>query len=274
MTDSEHSGNLWRGVDLSGITLVLGVGAGRLVELLARGALESGGLIVLAGYARAALGASDHLAATLPIERLCCRSRRLPLLDSSVDLCVINGSLREVPVTHYRTLLEEVWRVLTPGGHLRVSDLIAPGGDPSTVTWLRRTKIIAELGQALGRPVALHADVRALAEAMRDVGFESMAVSLLPGYGLTDEWLSDTAEAIRAMASRVGDPEVRRKLLESDLRALIASYRAGGQRAAERFVMRGNKVGNLALDMETAGAEEVLAARDTDPDLTHADELP
>ena len=265
MTVNEQSADLWRGVDLSGITLVLGVGAGRLVELLAQEALQADGLVVLTSYARAALATSAELSATLPIERLCCRPRHLPLADASVDLCVVNGSLREVPVTHYRTFLEELWRVLTPGGHLRISDLIAPSGSPSGATWERRSAMIAELGHAMGRPVALHADPVALAAAMREVGFESMAVSLLPGYALTDEWLSDTIEAIRAMASRVGDPELRRKLLDDDLRALIASYRAGDQRAAERFVMRGNRVGDLALDMETAGTEEVLAARDDDP---------
>jgi SAM-dependent methyltransferase len=265
MTDSEQSNDLWRGVGLSGITLVLGVGAGRLVELLAQEALQAGGLVVLASYARSALDTCAELSARLPIERLCARPRHLPLADASVDLCVINGSLRETPVARYRTLLEELWRVLVPGGHLRVADLIAPSGEPTGATWARRSAMIAELGQALGRPVALHADVRALAEAMREVGYESMAVSLLPGYALTDEWLSDTIEAIRAMSSRVADPEIRRKLLDRDLRALIASYRAGDQRAAERFAMRGNKVGNLALDMETAGTEEVLAARDEAP---------
>jgi len=263
MTEREQTdADLWSGVDLSGIVLVLGFGTGQLVQLLAEEALRAGGAVLLAGHSRATLASWHERVVGLPaVELLCCRYRELPLADASVDLCVINGTLREVPVPHYRTQLEEIWRVLVPGGQLRVSDLLAPSAEPYGRAWRARCELITHLGEALGKPVALNADVQALAVAMRAVGFESMAVSLLPGLALTDEWLGDTVEAVQTMASRVADSGVRRSLLETDVAALVSAYRAGRQRAAERFTMRGSKVGNLALDMETAGTAQVLAAR-------------
>ncbi|MEN6479248.1 MAG: class I SAM-dependent methyltransferase [Anaerolineales bacterium] len=270
MTEQQSASNeLWRGVDLSGITLVLGIGTGQLVELLAEEAQRAGGTVVLTSYSRAALSAHFDRVGPLPIERLCCRARELPLADSSVDLCVVNGSLREVPPAHYRAFLEELWRVLVPGGAVRISDLLPPSDALYGRAWRQRCDLITHLGEALGVPVALYADVRALAEAMQAVGFESMAVSLLPGYGLTDDWLSETVEAVTTMLSRVADPETRRTLRDVELPALIAAYRLGDQRAAERFVTRGNKIGDLALDMETAGTEQELAPRDDDDDHHH-----
>ncbi|MGI6374705.1 MAG: class I SAM-dependent methyltransferase [Anaerolineae bacterium] len=267
MTVREQAGaDLWSGVDLSGVTLVIGLGTGQLLQLLAEEAQRAGGIVVLASYLQPALAAVAELAAHLPVERVCCRPRELPLADGTVDLCVVNASLREVPLPHYRTFLDELWRVLVPGGHLRISDVLAPTDAPTALTWRRRCDLITRLGQALGRPVALHADARALAIAMQEVGYESMAVSLLPGVSLTSEWLGETVEAIRAMVSRVSDAELRQELLERELPALIAAFQRGDQRAADRFVVRGNKVGNLALDMETAGTAEVLAARDDEGD--------
>lgn len=266
MSEREQVGaDLWSGVDLSGITLVIGLGTGQLLEMLAVEAQQAGGLVVLVSYLQPALEAAGDLATQLPIERVHCRSRQLPLADGSVDLCVVNGSLRDVPVPHYRTFLDELWRILVPGGHLRISDILPASDSPEALTWRRRCDLISRLGHAMGQPVALHADARALAKAMQETGYESMAISLLPGLALTPEWLGETVEAIRSMVSRVGDAHVRDDIIEVDIPALIASFRHGEQRAADRFVVRGNRVGNLALDMETAGTEAVLAARDDEP---------
>ena len=90
------------------------------------------------------------------------------------------------------------------------------------------------------------------------VGFEDLALSFLPGYGLTDAWLEETVNAIRNMAGRVGDHILRSEILNRDVGRLVAAYAQGDQRAAERFVLQGVKVGDLALSMESSFTEEDL----------------
>ena len=52
--------------------------------------------------------------------------------------------------------------------------------------------------------------------------------------------------------------ELRDQILNQDLQQLIASYTRGGQRAAERFVLQGTKIGDMALTMEAPFTEEDL----------------
>jgi len=254
-----HSeGELWRGIDFSGLTVVLGIGTGQLIAILNQQAHLAGGQLLVTSR-------KPHLLKTLlsfqeegPLTLLLAHPRHLPLIDECADLVVINGILREIPESGFRTLFEEIWRILVPGGNLRISDVIEPLQMDYNQAWSERNRIVRKLGEALGRPTALSVDIKKAANALRAVGFADLGVSLLPGYNLTDAWLEDTVNAIRMMASRVSNPQVRSELAHKDVNRLVSAYKKGGQRAAERFVLRAKKVGNLSLDMEASFTEDDL----------------
>jgi hypothetical protein len=71
---------------------------------------------------------------------------------------------------------------------------------------------------------------------------------------------------VRAIASRVGDPYLRQQIIEEGLPRLVSAYQQGDQRAAERFVIKGVRPGDLALDMEASFTEEDLIDLDDDAD--------
>lgn len=260
--DAEHE-TLWRGTDLSGNTVVIGQGEGHLIETLARQAAASGGgQVIVLGYRQDELSDLRGRLGELSVSYVNARSRIIPLRDATVDLLVMNGSLRQVPSAALYSLFEEVWRVLVPGGQLRIADIIEPSEAPYNSAWRERNALIARVAEALKRPVALYANLKATAETLTTIGFENLAVSLLPGYPLTEAWLENTEEAVMAMASRLVDPELRQQVLEHDLARLLRAYRSGKQRAPERFVLRGSKVGNLSLDMEASFTEDDLVGDD------------
>jgi len=249
---------LWRGVDFSGATRVLGGGTGRLIELLAEQvALSSGALAVLAYK-------SDQLLALTPLRErglvtlMQARTRHLPVLSETVDLVVVNGSLREVPSDRYEVLFNEVWRALTPGGRLRISEIIQPAPAPYNRPWTIRNVIVRKIAEALGRPTALAVDLHNAAQALRSAGFENINLALLAGYALTQDWLDETIDATRAMASRLADRRLRQEVIEHDLEQLVEAFSQGDQRAAERFVIAASKVGDLALTMEADLTEDDL----------------
>ncbi len=186
------------------------------------------------------------------------RYRQIPLLSETVDLLVVNGVLREVPESRLMAIFEEFWRVLVPGGQIRISDIIEPTSGDRTLAWAERNRIVRKLGAWLEMPTALSVNLPEAAKAMRSAGFENPRVTILPGYALTDAWLEETVNAIRNMASRLVDRGKRDEVLERDINRLIASYTQGEQRAAERFVLSGRKVGSLALEMEASFTEEDL----------------
>ncbi len=263
-TQSEQD-PLWRGIDLSGITVVLGPAGGMLLQTLAEQAAAIGGETVIAiGYEIEPLQQIQPLAATLPLAGINARIRQLPLLDESVDLLVMNGTLRQVPLRHLETMLEELWRVLVPGGQLRIADIMEPSEVAYNEAWRLRNEIVSMLGQALEQPVALYVNLRDAAAALTRVGFEELSVTLLPGMPLTEGWLEATREAVQAMASRVGDPALRRAIIEVYLPELVAAYQQGEQRAAERFVLSGRKIGDLALNMQASFTEDDLVEDDDD----------
>jgi ubiquinone/menaquinone biosynthesis C-methylase UbiE len=256
---------LWRGIDLSGITAVLGPAGGMLLQALAeQAAALGGGTVVALGFELEQLQQIQPLAATMPLAPVNARLRQLPLLDESVDLLVMNGTLRQVPLGRLDAMLEEIWRVLVPGGQLRVADVIEPSEADYNEAWRLRNQIVSMLGQALEQPVAMYVNLRDAAAAITRVGFEDLAVTLLPGMPLTDEWLEATREALQAMASRVGDPALRRAIIEVYLPELVDTYQRGEQRAAERFVLSGRKIGDLALDMQASFTEDDLVDDDDD----------
>ena len=249
---------IWRGVDFSGLTVALGVGTGRLIGLLnKRVAVSQGSLVVVSNHL-------DRLKTLIPLMKkgpltlIYGLPRQLPVLKGVVDLLVVNGILRQIPQRELEVMFEELWRALVPGGRLRISDVIEPSPAAYNRAWAERNRIARKLGKTLGRPTALSVDLRGAGAALRAVGFENLHVSILPGYGLTDNWLEETVNAMRAMAARITDRQARNEILQQDVNRLIGAYAQGGQRAAERFVLQGTKAGDLALDMEASFAESDL----------------
>lgn len=248
----------WRGIDLSGITVVLGVGTGRQIELLTRQIAASGGHLLVLAPDSSQLGAVRPLRVEGPLTPMLGRTRSIPVLTETVDLLVINGVLREAPTRRLRTVAEEMWRVLVPGGRLRISDIIEPTEAADQRAWSERNRIVRRLADSLARPTALSVDLPAAATALQEAGFQNLGLSFLPGYALTEAWLEETVNAVRAMVSRLVDPQVRHEIVEQDLSALVDAYSAGQQRAPQRFVLQGSKPGDLALDMEASFTEEDL----------------
>jgi SAM-dependent methyltransferase len=248
----------WRGIDLSGVTVVLGVGTGRQIELLNQEIAASGGHLLVLAADRAQLGAVLPLRDHGPLTLIQGRIRQISVLSETVDLLVVNGLLREVPTRRLRAMAEELWRVLVPGGQLRISDIIEPTEAEDNHAWAERNRIVRKLADALERPTALSVDLPAAAAALQSAGFQDLGLSFLPGYALTDAWLEETVNAIRAMASRVVDRQLRHEIVEQDLSDLVGAYAAGQQRAPQRFVLQGSKPGDLALDMEASFTEEDL----------------
>jgi ubiquinone/menaquinone biosynthesis C-methylase UbiE len=256
--DNQAGQALWRGIDFSGITVIVGVGTGRMIELVAQRVAASDGRLIVVDPRSRRLETLEELAREgllLPIQG---RQRQIPVVSETVDLLVVNGVLREVPEARLTAIFEEYWRVLVPGGQLRVSDIIAPLDAEHNLAWQERNRTIRKIGDTLDRPAALAVDLTAAARAMQSAGFENLKCSLLPGYALTDAWLEETVHAIRAMTARIVEPSVRHEIVQSDLPRLTAAYAVGDQRAAERFVLAGRKVGNLALDMRASFTEEDL----------------
>ena len=253
--ESEENGT-WRGIDFSGVIVVLGAGTGRLIRLLNRQAAASEGSLLVASLRAQDLRALVPLKEEGPLTLVRARTRQVPVRAETVDLLAVSGVLREVPEGRFVVLFEEFWRVLVPGGQLRISDVIQPSEAEYNRAWTERNRIVRKLGGLLGRPTALAVNLPLTAKAIRLVGFENLAVSILPGHALTDAWLEEVANGVRLMASRIADKAVRDEILNQDLDLLMGAYSQGGQRAAERFVLRATRAGDLALDMEAPFTEE------------------
>lgn len=252
----------WRGLDFSGATLVLGVGTGRQVPLLAAKCRLAEGSLVVADTNLERLRTMQHEQCDSVITWVQARSRQIPLCDEVVDLLVLNGLLREVPTARYTVICDEFWRVLAPGGKLRIADMLEPSEADYHHAWLERNRIVRRLGLALEKPTALSVDITAAAKALTSTGFEDLHIAILPGYALTEAWLEETVEAIRGMAGRVADPDLRHFILRQDLDRLGAAFTQGDQRAPQRFVLRAGKPGDLSVAMESA-----VTADDLDPPI-------
>jgi len=258
-TDQEgFQDTTWRGVDFSGLSVVLGVGTGRLLEILNRQAHASGGTLLVLESSPLRLAVVRPLMDSGPITPVRGRARHIPVRSETVDLLVVNGVLREVRDDRMSAFCAELSRALVPGGALRISDILEPQDAARTAAWAQRNRIVRKLGQAMGRPVAVAANLRLAARVLQDLGFERLSVALLPGYALTDEWLEETVNAIRNMTGRLTDASARREIIEEDIPRLISDYARGEQTAAERFVLQGAKAGELALDMTASFTEDDL----------------
>jgi SAM-dependent methyltransferase len=252
----------WRGLDFSGVTLILGAGTGRQVPLLAERCRSAEGTLVVVDLNLERLHAMRQEQQEYAITWVQARIRQIPLCDEVVDLLVVNGLLREVPTTRLATICEELWRVLVPGAKLRIADILEPSDADYHHAWTERNRIVRRLGLALEKTTALAVDIGAAAKALRSTGFENLHIALLPGYSLTDAWLEETTEAIRGMAGRVVDPDLRHFILRQDLTRLGAAYAEGDQRAPQRFVLQADKPGDLSVAMESA-----VTAEDLDPPI-------
>lgn len=256
--NGESDARLWRGIDFSGLTLMIGVSTGQLLQLLLEQVQRAEGQFVALSYRAEELAFAAPAAHQPRLTAIRARPRQLPLADECVDLLVLNGALRETPVERLPAMAAELWRVLAPGGQLRVSDIVEPTEAASDRAWAERNRLIRRLGEALGRPTALAVDLKAAASALTAQGFEQLRLSILPGYPLSEGWLSDTVNAVRNMASRLPDAALRRQIVESDLQRLVAAYAQGEQSAAQRFVLSGAKAGSLALAMSASFTEADL----------------
>lgn len=242
---------LWRGIDFSGVTLVIGVGSGRLVELLDERVDASQGRLIVVGDRKQKLQQSTPEREKVGLTAIQAHLRDIPLLDQTVDLLVMSGVLRQVPEARLDVTFDELWRVLVPGGQLRISDLLEPPEAEHTQAWTQRNAIVRKLGRALDEPTAVSVDIQHAAKTLRSAGFDDLGISILPGAPLTQEWLEETIRAVRAMTSRVVDRKMQQQILNEDLEKLVKAYNQGDQRAAERFVLRGVKAGDVALNPES-----------------------
>ena len=249
---------LWRGIDFSGVIVILGAGTGRLVELLLPQVAQADGQLVVVDFQLPHLQRLLPLGERGPLTLLRARQRQLPLTQESVDLLVVNGALREVPESKLEALFEEFWRVLVPGGVLRISDIIEPSTESYDQAWRERNRLVRRLAAALDKPAAVSVELPIAARALRAIGFEELTCSLLPGYPLTDDWLEETVNALHSMAARIVDRQLRDTIVQREVPRLIAAYAEGNQRAAERFVLSGRKVGSLALEMKASFTENDL----------------
>jgi SAM-dependent methyltransferase len=242
-----ENGSLWQGLDLSGVTLAIGSGSGQLLSSLADEIALAGGTLLVTSWERQSLAAltSETWASACQATM-----QHVPLRPETADLAVYIGTLRDVPEAHLRSVLIELWRVLVPGGRFRIADLVEPTDMPYNAAWRERNEITRTLGRIMERPVSLSVDLKRTAVVLQDLGFEGLQVALLPGAGLTDQWLQETISALRTLAARLVDVDTRRRILEQDVPRLIDAYAQGDQRAAERFVLSGYKPGNLAVQME------------------------
>ncbi len=267
MTDAfgreAHSGDPWRGTDFSGVTVIWGLGGGQLARLLMPQIERNEGTLVILDSSLDELHAYAGVAEPGPWSLVQAHPRRTPLLAETVDLLVVNGILRQIPEGRLPLFFEELWRALVPGGQLRVSDILEPSEASYNAAWAERNRIITRLGEGLGAGVATGVDLKQAALAARSAGFEDLSVAILPGYALTDAWLEETIEAARTMASRVADALLRQRIVNEDLPRLVEAYHRGEQRAAERFVLKGVRAGDMSLTMEAGFTEEDLV----DPDL-------
>ena len=251
MTDTEQtqndSGSIWQGLDLSGVTVAVGTGSGRLLASLSQEIEAAEGTLLVASWEPASL---QPLRSQTVADVCQAQMQHLPLRPETADLVLYIGTLRDVPSSHLQATLAELWRVLVPGGRFRIADLVEPTDMPYNAAWRQRNEITRTLGRFMGRPVSLAVDLKATAVALQRLGFEDLQVALLPGAGLTDQWLEETVNALRGLAARLVDINHRRLIIDQQLPRLVDAYAQGDQRAAERFVLSGYKPGDLALQME------------------------
>jgi len=259
----------WRGIDLSGTCAVLGAGTGRLIQVLSEQVHHHGGQMLVVGDRPDIMTALKPLIPESVVQFVQGRYTALPFATESIDLLAINGVLRQVPPSAMIRLFDEIWRVLIPGGQIRISDIIEATEDERERTWMIKNAIVRKLASALSRPTALSVDLRQAAVALKEAGFDDLSASFLPGYALTDAWLDETVRALKSMTTRLADTNLRQEILVQDIGALQAAYARGEQRASQRFVLRALKVGTLALDMRASFTEDDLIV-DDDP-LTDSD---
>jgi len=265
-----RSEGTWDGVDLSGLTVVLGAGTGQMIELLNQGAATSDGTLLVLSQPLEPLQALASHRESGPLTLVRGRFRDTPVLSETADLVVANGVMRQVPPAQLERMGNELWRMMVPGGRLRISDIIEPSEADYDRVWSLKNTIVRKIASALNQPTALSVDIARLVRVLRAVGFEELGLSLFPGVPLTDAWLEETVNAIQVAVSRIVDVHVRHGIMDGDLRRLVAAYAEGEQRAAERFVLRARKPGDLALAMEASFVEEDLVTLDDedeeDPD--------
>jgi arsenite methyltransferase len=171
--------------------LDLGSGAGFDAFLAARQVGETGRVIGVDMTAEMIAKARGNIAKTdlRNVEFRLGEIEHLPVADESVDVimsnCVINLS------TDKPAVFREAYRVLTPGGRLAISDIVALREIPAAV----RNDLEAYAGCVSG--AALIAEVEGM---LRDAGFEHVRVDLKSNSGALVQGWSPGAETLVASA--------------------------------------------------------------------------
>ena len=171
--------------------LDLGSGAGFDAFLAARQVGETGSVIGVDMTAEMIAKARGNIAKTdlRNVEFRLGEIEHLPVADHSVDVimsnCVINLS------TDKRAVFREAYRVLTPGGRLAISDIVALREIPAAV----RNDLEAYAGCVSG--AALVAEVEGM---LRDAGFEHVRVDLKSNSDALVQGWSPGAETLVASA--------------------------------------------------------------------------
>ena len=171
--------------------LDLGSGAGFDAFLAARQVGETGSVIGVDMTAKMIAKARGNIAKTdlRNVEFRLGEIEHLPVADETVDVimsnCVINLS------TDKPAVFREAYRVLTPGGRLAISDIVALREIPSAV----RNDLEAYAGCVSG--AALVAEVEGM---LRDAGFEHVRVDLKSNSDALVQGWSPGAETLVASA--------------------------------------------------------------------------
>ena len=171
--------------------LDLGSGAGFDAFLAARQVGETGSVIGVDMTAEMIAKARGNIAKTdlRNVEFRLGEIEHLPVADQSVDVimsnCVINLS------TDKPAVFREAYRVLTPGGRLAISDIVALREIPAAV----RNDLEAYAGCVSG--AALVAEVEGM---LRDAGFEHVQVDLKSNSDALVQGWSPGAETLVASA--------------------------------------------------------------------------
>ncbi len=115
---------------------------------------------------------------TLPTSRTCGDALKLPFAKNSFDAVFVRGGLHHIH-DHYMDALEEIFRVLKPGGWL----VCAEAADDNPIIWLARSTL--HIVSKLFEPGEKGFRAKELSTALKDLGFTSVKLEPFGYLGYT-----------------------------------------------------------------------------------------